>query len=363
LQLESRTGSAAGFFARGPTMCEQHDTRVSFSSVGKWFAMVVATALITFAGPVGCGGDDDGGDDDVPDSAVGDPPDAAPSPDGGSNPTPDAAPVEPPPPPDRLWVVPWEAAICPGQELELTATAIYEESGGGETHLVITEWVTWTTLPEGIATVDEVGLLEGVASGTTVVTGTYEGESDTLDLTVIGDDVGGIIVQPPTASVAAGLSVDFTATLVTNCGNFGDDVTATAEWTSSVTSVADLTAPGTFLSALQGGTTIRAIAQGHQDTSTLSVTPAVPVTLVVDPATVTLAPTETATLTATVTFSDDSQEDVTADAQWTSMLPAFVEVTGPGEIKGVAVGGTELHAAYSANGESAEGICAVTVTE
>jgi len=343
-------------------MAEMHETRVSFSTVARWVAMVIASALITFAGPIACGGDDDGGGGGDPDAQVSDQPDAGPAGvDSGGGGTPDSAVA--PAAPDRLWIVPWTAEICPGKLLALKATAIYEEEGGGETHLDITSWVNWSSDDETVATVDDSGMVHGEATGTTVITGEYEGASDTVDLTVIVDEIGGVMIEPGIASVAAGLEVNFTARLVTNCGNIADNVTDTATWGSNNTNVADLTSPGTFKTALQGSTTITVSAEGYNNSAVLTVTPAIPVTLVVTPPTITLAPTETANLTATVTFSDDSQEDVTADAQWTSFVPAIVEVTAPGEIKGVAVGGTEVFANYSANGESADGHAAVTVTE
>ncbi len=344
-------------------MAEMQETRISFSKVARWAAMVIASALITFAGPIGCGGDDEGGgDDDVPDAAVSNPPDADTSTvDGGGTPTPDAA--TPPPAPDRLWIVPWEAEICPGKNLELKARGIYEEEDGGETQLDITPWVNWTSSDEDVATVDSEGVVHGEASGDTVITGEYEGASDTTDITVIVDEVGGLMIEPPVATVAAGLEVEFQAHLVTQCGNLGDNVTDTATWGANNPNVAELVSPGTFDTKIQGSTTITAAAQGYDNGINLTVTHAVPVSLVVEPSSVTLAATETANLTATVTWSNDDEDDITDEAQWTSFMPSIVEVINPGEIQGVAAGGTEVFANYSAYGESAEGNAAVTVTE
>ena len=110
-------------------------------------------------------------------------------------------------------------------------------------------------------------------------------------------------------------------------------------------------------------TTISVSAEGYDTEIGLSVTHAIPMSVAVDPPSVHLTPDQTTHLTATLTWSDDREEEVTDDAQWTSGVPSIVEVLGPGEIHGGAVGGTEVFASYSAHGASANGKASVTVTE
>ncbi len=335
-------------------------TKFPSAATRQLLALVTISVIVALTGSFGCGSD--GGDDNSGEVDGGELESADAGPvgddDGGSVTAVDAGP--PPAPPDRLWVVPWEADICPGQRLQLTATGIYE-SEDGETHVDVTAFATWTTGDGEIVTVDAAGQATGVASGSTTITATYAEVFDSADLTIVADEVAGLIIDPPTASVAAGRDQLFAAKLVTSCGNFASDVTASADWGSTVPSVATLVEPGRFETALQGSATITASAEGYSNTASIAVSAAVPVSLSIDPALLTIGPEENATLSATVTLTDGDTVDVTAGATWTSALPYIVEVMSPGEITGVSSGGTEVKATYTADGVTVWGVCGTTV--
>ncbi len=307
---------------------------------------------------IGCGSDGaSGADDDVDggDQVVAD---AGPGDDGASVSPPDAG--DPPPLPDRVWVVPWEADICPGKRLQLKATGIYE-SDDGETQLDITAWVTWSSDAPTVISISDGGEALGLDPGDATITATYGSASDTADLTVVPDQVAGLLIQPASVTVAAGLTQEFTAHLVTECGNLAEDVTATATWGSTVPGVADVVSPGQYETGMQGSATITASAEGYNSTAAIVVSAAVPVSLTIEPSLVTLAQDETADLTATVTLTDDQQVDVTDAATWTSVFPTIVEVVAPGQISGVTHGGTEVKATYEEGGVSVTGVCGATV--
>ena len=338
------------------------ETLARFSAAAsRQLLALVTISLLIASTSFGCGSD---GDDDNPSDV--DAGGAVDDSDGGAGvddsdggvATVDAGP--PPAPPDRLWVVPWEADICPGQRLQLSATGIYEGEDE-ETHLDLTAFVTWTSGDGEVVTVDAGGQVTGVASGGAVITATYGEVFDSADLTIVADEVAGLIIAPPTAAVAAGRDQIFAAKLVTTCGNFASDVTASATWGSTVPSVATLVEPGHFETALQGSATITASAEGFSNTAAIAVSAAVPVSLSIDPSLLTIGPEETVTLSATVTLTDDQTVDVTADATWTSALPYIVEVVSPGEITGVSSGGTEVKASYTAGGVTVWGVCGTTV--
>lgn len=57
-------------------------------------------------------------------------------------------------------------------------------------------------------------------------------------------------------------------------------------------------------------------------------------------------PGDTGQLTATVTFSDNTSRDVTADASWTRIPGSAVEITGPGLIRATAYGLANVSATH-----------------
>jgi len=330
-------------------------TRSHASSVVARLLAGLAGALLFLSVPVGCGGDD--GDDDGTDMA-----DAGIAADEDANPTIDAMGDLPDalPDPDRLWIVPWEAAVCPGQRLDMKATAIYE-TDEGEVHVVVTELVNWSTDHPGTATVDENGRVTGVATGNTIVRGELGGAEDTTELEIVADEISGLIIQPNTVSVAAGLQQNFKALTVTTCGNT-NPVTVTAEWSSTVLSVAEVLAPGIIQTKLRGSSTIEASWGEYTAEASLGVSVAVPDELSVSPDMVSVGVGEATELTAEVTLTNGEVIDVTAEAVWASVVPGIVEVTGPGEITGVDTGGTEVKATYEAEGVEVTGSAAAAVT-
>lgn len=324
------------------------------SSLARRFALLAAALSLTAIGSAGCGGGGGDGDDD---DAVADGGGAGGELDAGAAPAADAS--IPAGPPERVWVVPWEAALCPGQRLQLQASAFYGEDLYDVTHLV-----TWTTSDDSAVAVDATGEALGVAAGSATITAELLGVSDTADLSTVHDEVAGMIIQPATATIAAGLGQAFQAKSVTTCG-FATDVTEAATWGSTVPAVANVSAPGQVETALQGTATITASAGGFQASAPITVTRPLPDSLAVDPAAVALVPSTCGAppvqLAAYVTFTDGSVQDVTDTATWTSGVPGIVSVTGPGQVIGLTAGGTEIVARYEADGVTVSGLAGATV--
>jgi len=155
--------------------------------------------------------------------------------------------------------------------------------------------------------------------------------------------VASISVNPPTASVPAGKTVQFSATAKKQDGTTFD-VTNQANWTSSNTATAVVSSTGlaTGVAANTQPATIQAAFQGFTGTASLTVTQAVLVSIFVGPPQATVAVGGQQQFMATGTFSDASTQDITPNVNWTSSNTSVATVqsgtvdAAPGLATGVA---------------------------
>src|SRR5262249_41776474 len=137
-----------------------------------------------------------------------------------------------------------------------------------------------------------------------------------------------IAVGPANPSINVGASQQFTAT-----GTFDDgtqqDITASANWTSSKPNFASISPTG-LASGLKGGqVTITAKKGGKTGTATLNVT-AVLQSITVTPSNPIVAPGFTQQFAATGNYNDETHQDLTAQAGWSSSdtTVATIDATG-----------------------------------
>lgn len=140
-----------------------------------------------------------------------------------------------------------------------------------------------------------------------------------------------ITVSTSTPSVAAGLTAQFTATGHYS-NNTTQDLTSTATWSSSNASVATIAAGGLAkgLVANANALTITATVGTVSGTATLTVTAAVLESIAVTPANDSVPIGTLTQFTATGTYSDNSSQDLTATATWTSSNTAEAAIASPG---------------------------------
>ena len=81
---------------------------------------------------------------------------------------------------DEVSVLPATASIAVGATQQLAATATYESEETED----VTRSATYTSSDPTKATVSNRGLVTGVAAGATTITIAYQGENDTVAITV-----------------------------------------------------------------------------------------------------------------------------------------------------------------------------------
>jgi hypothetical protein len=172
-----------------------------------------------------------------------------------------------------------------------------------------------------------------------------------------------ITVTPSHASIQAPATQQFTAT-----GAFSDastqDITKSVSWTSSDVSKATIQNSGLATGIASGSVTIAAAFAGNTGTATLSISDAPTLTSIeISPLNPTIAANGTQQFFANSRYSDDSLQDVTQNATWTSSNASVATVQSagqqnPGLAMGVGAGTATITVAF--NGKISSSSLSVT---
>lgn len=258
-----------------------------------------------------------------------------------------------------LQIEPAAPTLAKGTSIQLDVMLLYSDGSKVD----ISDSVMWTSADDTVATVsnsaDSQGKLSGLKIGTVAITGTYAGQSASVNVTVTPAIVMALAIDPVQASVAKGTTQTLKAT-----ATFSDattqDVTADAVWSSSNATIAavgnEAANKGQVSGLATGVTHINATYASMQATASVTVTNATLRTVEVTPSNPSFAKGTTGQLQATAVFSDDSTQDVTTAAGWSSSDSATISVDNKGSVKALAEGAATITATYM--GQSA----ATTVT-
>jgi hypothetical protein len=213
----------------------------------------------------------------------------------------------------------------------------------------LTSLATWSSSNTAVATISNTspkGLVSSHATGTTLITATFDGvvSSPVSTLVVTPIVLTSIATSPTNTSIALGRDVQYTA-----IGTFSDsshqDVTATVTWASSLTSVASISnaagSKGLAFSHAEGTTTITASASGvTSNNATLKVTPAELASIEVTPASahVICGGVTTRQFTAMGTDTDGTTKDFTDTANWVSSDTNIITTVNKGFVTVLSCG-------------------------
>lgn len=237
----------------------------------------------------------------------------------------------------------------PGASVGIAASRQYHAIGSynNNTTSDITNNVAWRTANPGLATIangTSAGLLTGVKSGVTTVFATQgtgiAAITGSTTVTIV-PVLTSISVTPQTATVAAGVAQQFTAT-----GSFNDgsqrDLTTTAQWTSANHSVATVSTGGLAASAAPGQTSITATVGSISNSALLTVNSAAISSIAVSPLLVFVGVGSNRQYTAMGTFTDGTTRNITNSVVWSTSDAsiATVDSFGLGTSKGA--GGAQI---------------------
>jgi hypothetical protein len=225
---------------------------------------------------------------------------------------------------------------------------------------------TWSVTPSdgSIATVDQAGIVTGVAAGTATVT--VQLGTVTQTETVNVQNVSSIAVTPATATIADGTATQFRA-IATLADGTTQDLTSSASWSSTnatAAKVANGRLLGGFASGLAAGnSTIVAVFGGISGHASLTVTNATLSSIAITPtAPQSISLGRGVQYMATATFSDSTTQDLTSQVIWTSSDPTVAVVNLTGLATSTGAGSTMVKATANINGVTASDDKALIVT-
>jgi trimeric autotransporter adhesin len=169
-----------------------------------------------------------------------------------------------------IQVTPVAATVAEKTGIQFTAIGNFAD---GSTQN-LTGSASWSSAPSSVATVGDStltkGFATGVSPGSATITALFAGQSGSSSLTVTNATLTTITVSPNDPSVAAGGSVQFTAT-----GTFSDgsteNLSTQVTWSSSNVNVASVNGSGLATTAASGTSTISASMFGVKGTTVLTV--------------------------------------------------------------------------------------------
>ncbi|BDG09132.1 Ig-like domain-containing protein [Anaeromyxobacter paludicola] len=199
----------------------------------------------------------------------------------------------------------------------------------------------WSSTAPAVVGVDQ-GLLTAVAPGAATVTAAVAGKTAAVDVTVTAAAATQLSLSCPTQPIAKGTTGACAAVLLFTDGS-KLDVTTSAGWSSSDPAVAAVAA-GAVTGKSVGAATIHVAAAGLEASAPVTVSEAILVAVSVEPELQTVPAGVDVAYTATGVFSDQSKQDLTAQATWTTGDPDVASISPAGLLTAVAAGSTSVTA-------------------
>jgi len=264
-----------------------------------------------------------------------------------------------------IGVTPASPSIAAGLTAAMHATGVYTDNSTHD----ITSLVSWSSSAPSIAAVGNnsgtMGTVTALSPGSASVTATLGGITGSTSLTVTAATLVSIGVTPANPSIASGLKSQLTA-IGTYTDHTMQNLTASVIWSSSAPSFAPVSNAVGYeglASALSPGSASITATLGTVTGSTnLTVTAATLVSIGVTPSNPSIASGLTRQLIATGVYTDNSTQDLTAVAVWTSSAPTVASVSNaPGSI-GLATAIGPGSTTISASSGSISGTTLLAVT-
>ncbi|MEO8140961.1 MAG: Ig-like domain-containing protein, partial [Gemmatimonadota bacterium] len=200
--------------------------------------------------------------------------------------------------------------------------------------------ITWTTLPAGVVTVSESGLVTATREGVVEVIAKSEGIQGNSRISVTPPPVAAVAIAPATPNVSVGETVTLEVTLTDRHGKklAGREV----RWHSAAEQIATVSNRGVVTGLTEGTAEISASSEEKQAATKVRVT-AAPVASVTVPEPKPIVAGDTNQLQATIKDARGTALSGRA-VKWTSSSPGLATVTRDGHLTGMAPGSAKITA-------------------
>ena len=246
------------------------------------------------------------------------------------------------------------SSLTAGETEQLTATVTV-----GNGRVVTNRALTWASSDPTVASISQTGNVAALKPGSTTISAAAGGKTSSVMITVNAVPVATVTVNPPSANIFVGGTLQLAATIKDANGNtlLGRAIA----WSSSNSAIATVDAASGFVTGVSAGgpVTITATSEGKSGASSITVN-RVPVAMViVDPISASIPVGGTRQLTATL--RDAAGNVLTGRAVgWMSNNPAVATVdAATGLVTAVTAGGPVT---ITATSEGKSGTSAITVT-
>ncbi len=245
--------------------------------------------------------------------------------------------------PERLELAPASASVIAGKTT--TYTLKYYNTLGEEKPAPAN--VSWSSLDNAIATVNQQGVVTGVAAGQTTVKVTLNTVSATALITVTASTVPErLVISATSNTVIAGTTNTLALTYFNNQGTQAT-VPAGVVWATSNAALATVNQQGVVTGIAAGTPIITATLNGITANFTITVTSSLE-RLEVSPGSANIMTGNTANFTLTYFNATGVQSPVPAGITWSSDNAAVATVNTSGVVTGVAAGQTTIKATLNA---------------
>ena len=231
-------------------------------------------------------------------------------------------------------VTPATASIAKGLNQQYSAIGTYTDG----TTQDLTSTATWSTT--SAASITASGLATGAAQGAATVSATSGSISGTAALTVLAPALTAITVSPASASIAKGLTQQYSA-----MGTYTDGSTATMTSVTWSANGASINASGLATGSAQGNATISATSGSISGSASLTVLAPALTGITVSPATASIPAGTTQQYSATGTYTDGSTQNLSGSVSWSAS--SNVTVNGSGLVSTTAQGAATVSATYN----------------
>jgi hypothetical protein len=234
-----------------------------------------------------------------------------------------------------LQISPQDATVAKGLSKQYNAIAIYSDGSNQN----VTASAQWASGSPDVAQISTSGLASTKLAGTSIITATVGGLSDSAELTVGDATLQEITLSPSSATIKRNLSKQFTATGAYSDGNNVDispDVTwfsgDTARLTINNTGLATATATAT-----SGTVSISASFDNITGSVSVNVSDVELSGISINPATATVPVGRSQQFIATGSYSDGATENISSTATWASADPSAVAIDSIGNASAIKV--------------------------
>ncbi len=250
-------------------------------------------------------------------------------------------------------ISPYTDSLAKGTRLNFTVTGFYSDNSNED----ISSQVNWSSQTPGLATVDETGYVDAIATGMVTISVAINGLTVNRQLTVTPATLDSLEIIPVQIEIAAGTQQDYTAMGIFSDGSV-QNITNQVDWVSSDVNVASFST-SQITSFSVGNSVISASLEDVESHAALQVNAAILERIEINAFNSTLAKGTQEPLTVSGFFSDNSFQDITHQVSWYVDNEAIIQINSSDAlVSAVNVGSSEL--TVSLSGVSASATLEVT---